>query len=184
MNSRTRVTRALTGLAGLALAASALTACGASDAEHNDADVAFATEMIPHHAQAVDMAEMVDGKDVDPEVAALASEIEDAQGPEIETMSGWLEDWDEPVPEAGAMESMDMTGMMSPQDMADLESAEGAEFQTMWLEMMVEHHQGAIEMAQAEQSEGEASEAIDLAEEIESAQSEEITVMDGLLSSS
>ena len=158
---------------------------GCSDsADHNAADVTFATEMIPHHAQAVEMAAMVDGKDVDPEVADLAAQISGAQEPEIETMSSWLEEWGEPVPDQGEPMTMDMPGMMSEDQMASLEAAEGAEFQTTWLELMVEHHRGAIDMAQTEQAEGEDAEALELAEDIEAGQAAEVTLMGDLLSGS
>jgi uncharacterized protein (DUF305 family) len=155
-------------------------------ASHNDADVTFATDMIPHHAQAVEMANLVDGKDVDPAVQQLAADIQAAQGPEIETMTGWLEEWGAAVPES--MEGMDMSGdmpgMMSPDDMAALAAADGADFQMMWLTMMIEHHQGAIEMAQTEQSDGEYAPAVELAGQIESAQTAEIAQMEDLLAGS
>lgn len=188
--------RRLGALASAAVLAGVLVGCGSDDNgssgdSHNDADIAFATDMIPHHAQAVEMAELVDGKDVDPEVQQLAADIEAAQAPEIKTMTGWLEDWDEDVPDTstsgmdhGGMDSSsDMPGMMSEDDMTALAAA-GAEFQTMWLTMMTEHHQGAIEMAQAEQEDGEYEPAITLAGEIESAQSDEITLMEDLLARS
>ncbi len=167
----------------LALGAATLAGCGAAE-EHNDVDVAFATEMIPHHAQAVEMAAMVDGKDVDPAVADLAAQIADAQEPEIATMSSWLEEWDEPVPDPSGSMPMDMPGMMSEDQMASLEAARGAAFQTAWLEMMVEHHEGAIDMAQTEQAEGEDTEAVALAEEIEAGQAAELIVMEDLLAGS
>ena len=167
----------------LALGAATLAGCGAAE-EHNDVDVAFATEMIPHHAQAVEMAAMVDGKDVDPAVADLAAQIADAQEPEIATMSSWLEEWDEPVPDPSGSMPMDMPGMMSEDQMASLEAAQGAAFQTAWLEMMVEHHEGAIDMAQTEQAEGEDTEAVALAEEIEAGQAAELIVMEDLLAGS
>ena len=193
-----------TGLAAVVvLALGGLTACGGDDGASgsggegfNDADVAFAQDMVPHHAQAVQMAQMVDGQDVSPEVAALAADIEAAQAPEIETMTGWLEEWGEEVPDTSMMGmdhsgmegmegmegmDMDMPGMMSSEEMAELDAATGAAFETMWLEMMIEHHEGAIEMAQAEQEDGEYAPAIALAEEIEAAQTEEIAVMEELL---
>lgn len=80
------------------------------------------------------------------------------------------------------MES-DMPGMMSADEMADLEKAKGAEFRRMWLEMLIEHHGGAIQMAQTEQSEGKYEPAVDLAEKIESAQHDEISTMQSLLGS-
>ncbi|QZY27744.1 DUF305 domain-containing protein [Nocardioides coralli] len=181
----------------------ALTACGGTDsdteaapADHNDQDVAFATEMIPHHAQAVEMSEIAAANAESPEVRDLAEDISAAQGPEIEVMSSWLDAWGEDVPDTdGGMGGMnhggsddmggmeDMPGMMSSDEMGDLESASGSEFDTMFLTMMIEHHEGAIEMAQTQQDEGEYPEAVDLAETIEETQTEEIQTMEDLLES-
>jgi hypothetical protein len=79
-----------------------------------------------------------------------------------ETMTGWLESWGEGVPDSimggndhGAMDHGDMPGMMSEEQMATLEDASGAEFDELFLRMMIEHHEGAIEMAQIEQADGE-----------------------------
>lgn len=174
---------------------------GCSDAEssggkgYNDADVDFASDMIQHHAQALEMVDLTLGRELDPEVVALTEEIRAAQAPEIETMADWLEDWDQPVPETsrdhanahaedhGASVEMDedMPGMMSAEEMDALEKATGEEFQSMWLEMMIDHHEGAVEMAAAEVDEGENAEAIALAEEIISSQEKEISTMRDLL---
>lgn len=176
------------------LAASLLTlaACGNEDdtdtsAGHNDADVTFAQEMIPHHQQAIEMAALADTRAESQEVKDLAADIEAAQDPEIETMTGWLESWGEDVPEEGMsgmdhgdMSSEDMPGMMSEDEMTDLEGA-GAEFDQMFLTMMIEHHEGAIEMAQTEQADGEFPDAIELAENIETAQTAEVQTMQDLL---
>ncbi len=196
---------ALTALTlGLALA---VTACGSNDSddtaaavsttEHNDADVAFATEMIPHHAGALVMVDMTSDRDLDPEVQTLAEDIRDAQAPEIETMSGWLTDWDEPIPatmrdhgnseEHGGHDMGDdmgtgMPGMMTGEDMNALEQVSDAEFQDMWLEMMVEHHKGAVQMAETEEAEGQYKPAVDLAKDIQKSQKAEIDTMQGLLS--
>lgn len=194
-----RTTRALSATAlGLTLAFGAA-ACGndtggdtsaeVSATEHNDADVAFASEMLQHHAQALTMVDLTEGRDLDPEVQQLADEIRAAQAPEIETFTGWLTDWDEEVPDTGdAMEGMeegemDMPGMMSAADMTALEQAPDSEFQTMWLEMMIEHHTGAIDMAEAETEQGQYKPAIDLAEQIAESQAGEIETMENLLAS-
>lgn len=166
----------------------------ASGEEFNDADVEFATDMIQHHAQALSMVDLTTGRKLTPEVEQLAEDIRMAQGPEIEQMTDWLTDWDQPIPETvrdhanahgdGEMEmDSDMPGMMSAEQMAELEAAKGPEFEQMWLEMMIEHHQGAIEMAQSEQAEGHHADAIDVAENIESAQQDEIATMEALLGS-
>jgi len=182
--------------AGLAL----MTACSATTtttttsdaakvASFNDADVQFATDMIPHHTQALSMVDLTVDKDLSPEVEALADDIRMAQTPEIEQMAGWLEEWGEPVPVTGRdhaghdMAAMDMPGMASMDDMAALENADGPEFEQMFLSMMIEHHQGAIEMAQTELDEGANAAAKKLASEIISAQEQEIATMQSLLSS-
>lgn len=183
----------LATLALLAAAPLALAACSedAPDAtSHNEADVTFAQEMIPHHQQAVEMAALAGDRAADPEVRELAADIEAAQEPEIETMTGWLEAWDEDVP-TGSMDHGDMghgssdamPGMMTAEEMADLEQAAGTEFDRMFLEMMVEHHSGALEMARTEQAEGENPDALALAEKIEADQEAEIAEMQQLLES-
>jgi uncharacterized protein (DUF305 family) len=161
--------------------------------EFNDADVAFATDMIPHHAQALSMVDLTLGRPLDPEVERLAEDIREAQAPEIEQMTDWLTSWDEPVPATMRdhsnadsdtdMDMGDMPGMMSAEDMTALEAASDAEFQDMFLEMMIEHHEGAVEMAKTEQSDGLFKPAIDLAEAIESSQTDEIEQMQDLLGS-
>lgn len=188
-------------LTAAVLSASLLTlaACGNDDdtdsgagagAGHNDADVTFAQQMIPHHQQAIEMAGLASTRAASQEVKDLAADIEAAQDPEIETMTGWLEDWGEDVPDEamagmdhGDMSSDDMAGMMSEEDMTALENSSGAAFDQMFLTMMIEHHEGAIAMAQTEQSDGEFPDATDLAEDIETAQTEEIETMQGLLGS-
>lgn len=152
-------------------------------ADFNDADVTFTTEMIPHHRQAVEMAELAETRAESPEVKDLAIRIMNAQDPEIETMTGWLTSWGKPVPEdmSGMDMSGSMPGMMSKDEMASLENTSDADFDQMFLAMMVEHHQGAIEMAKSEQSSGMFPEAIALAKQIESAQTDEIATMQALL---
>lgn len=74
---------------------------GGSTTDHSPADVAFATRMIPHHAQALQIADMTIGKDASPQVERLAERIRAAQQPEIDTMAGWLKEWGAPVPQTG-----------------------------------------------------------------------------------
>ena len=156
--------------------------------DFNDADVTFATDMIPHHRQAVEMAKLAETRAKSAKVKDLALKIMRAQDPEIQTMSGWLTAWGKPVPSASSsMGGMDMggasamPGMMSSADMAKLKNASGAAFDQMFLTMMIGHHNGAIEMAKTEQTNGKNAEAIALAQRIEQAQTNEITTMRGLL---
>jgi uncharacterized protein (DUF305 family) len=151
----------------------------AEGADFNDADVTFAQGMIPHHQQAVEMADLADGRAESPEVIDLAERIKAAQDPEIEQMQGWLEDWGQEMPEA--MDHEGMSGMMSEDDMTALEGASGAEFDEMFLTMMIEHHEGAIEQAETELDEGQNAEAVELAQTIIDAQQAEIEEMQGIL---
>jgi len=192
-------------------AALSLMGCGADSPDettsagggsgHNAADVAFASDMVQHHAQALTMVDLTAGRDLDPEVQELADGIRDAQVPEIETMVDWLTEWDEEIPATvrdhanadedhgmghGDMDTGmdgDMPGMMSAEDMTALEQAPDAQFEDLWLEMMIEHHEGAVEMARTEQTDGEYAAAIDLAEQIVESQSSEIEQMRALLDS-
>jgi uncharacterized protein (DUF305 family) len=161
-----------------------------SSSKHNAADVSFAQQMIPHHAQAVVMAKMAKTQASDPKVKALAADIEAAQRPEIAQMSGWLKMWGEKVPVTdtdsdgsgmGDMDSDDMPGMMSTGQMSRLGKASGALFDRMWLQLMVQHHEGAIEMAKVEQRDGQSADAVALAKTIEAGQTAEISTMQEML---
>ncbi|MGI5376870.1 DUF305 domain-containing protein [Streptomyces sp. CA-251387] len=168
---------------------SADSTAGASADAHNDQDVSFAQGMIPHHQQAVEMAEMAADRASSAQVKDLAARIRKAQDPEIETMSGWLKAWGEDVPLA--MPGMDhsgghsggsgMAGMMDQKDMDELMKASGKAFDTMFLTMMVEHHEGAVEMATTEKEKGQYGPATDLADAIITAQTAEIQEMNKLL---
>jgi uncharacterized protein (DUF305 family) len=146
---------------------------------HNDQDVMFAQMMIPHHQQAIEMAQLAANRAKSPEVKALARQIEQAQDPEIKTMTGWLTQWGAQVPEGGGhgMDHGGASGMMSPEDMARLEDASGAEFDKMFLTMMVEHHEGAITMAKQQQAKGTFAPAKTMAGTIITTQTAEITEM-------
>jgi uncharacterized protein (DUF305 family) len=152
----------------------------------NDADVAFVQGMIPHHRGAIVMAQLADGRAQDPEVQDLADRIEAAQGPEIQTLTGWLEEWNEPLPDEdmGGMVhgsgGMDMEGM-SEEDMAALDSAFGTDFDRLFLDLMVDHHRGAVDMAETEIAEGSNPDAVDMARGIVGSQTAEIQEMETLL---
>ncbi|MGK4219143.1 DUF305 domain-containing protein [Kocuria marina] len=159
--------------------------------EHNDADTMFAQMMIPHHEQAVQMSEVMLAKDdLDPDIEALANKIVAAQGPEIDQLKTMLETWGEPTSmESGGMEGMDhgsdsgagMEGMMTEEQMQELEAAEGTEAAEMYLTMMTAHHRGAIDMAQEEVAEGQNPQAIEMAQKVIEDQEAEIQEMERLL---
>jgi len=148
-------------------------------ADVNNADMQFTMMMIPHHEQAVEMADMILAKDgIDERVITLAEQIKAAQGPEIELMESWLDDWGARM---GDVDGMDRGGMMSGADMQALEDATGVEASRLFLEQMIVHHEGAIDMAQAEVDSGENADVIALAEDIIASQTAEITAMENIL---
>lgn len=212
------------GLAGLAVSATLLSACAggpenresaapasssvsssvsvsAEASAHNDADLAFARGMIPHHEQAIQMSDMLLAKQgVDTSVVSLAQEIKAAQGPEIEEMQVWLQQWGgapapgdmpgDPMPghdmSGGGMGDMPAMGggghgMMSAADMAALQNAQAAAAGRLFLEQMIEHHEGAITMAQKEIDQGQFPAAIEMARNIVASQQAEIDEMRALL---
>ena len=176
-----------------------------SDTEHTAQDVGFARSMVQHHAQALSMIDLTMGRDLEPGLVALAEQVRSTQAPEIELMSDWLVSWDEEVPAtmrdhslaghgvhspAEAMAELeeregqamaDMPGMLTADQLASLEDASDAEFATRWLELMIAHHEGAVEMARTQQAAGTFRPAIELAEEIERSQAAEIETMRDLL---
>jgi uncharacterized protein (DUF305 family) len=184
------------GSGGSAAASSSADAGSASSTEgFNNADVTFVQGMIPHHRGALAMAQLADGRAQDPRVIDLAGRIKAAQDPEIKTMTGWLEEWGEPVPGAGetsaGMEGMDTGGMgmggadtsgMSAEDMAALKAASGAQFDRMFLDMMIKHHQGAVDMAKTEIADGTYPNTVSMARDISDSQTAEIQEMQTLLS--
>jgi uncharacterized protein (DUF305 family) len=172
--------------------------------EHNDTDVTFAQGMIVHHRGAIAMADLAQERAQNPEVQALAERISTAQGPEIDTMVSWLEAWGEDVPRGMSMEGMSSGGggsaggghgmtdagsahpardMDMEASMTELDAVPAAEFDRAFLEMMTEHHQGAVQMAQTEQADGQNPEALELAATIEVDQTREIEEMRQLLQS-
>lgn len=183
--------------AAMSTAPSPATSSTADAQAHNDADVAFATGMIPHHQQAIEMSDMLLAKQgIDSQVVSLANAIKAAQGPEIEQMQGWLTHWGAattPSPSTGMpghdmpghdmSGGTDMTGMMSQADMTALQNSQGAEASRLFLTQMIEHHNGAITMAQQEIDGGQFPAAVELARSIVTSQQHEITTMQGIIDS-
>ena len=171
--------------------------------QHNSADVMFNQMMIPHHQQAVEMAGLVESRTQNPAVRQLATAIAGAQQPEIDQMTARLKSWGVPLTtsddagheghsmpghsmsgESMSDESMSggsMSGMMSEQQMAAMTAASGAQFDTLWLQGMIAHHEGAVEMANTELAQGIDPGSRELATQIKNSQQAEITQMKGLL---
>ncbi len=184
-SSALTVTLALIGCSSTtnqATLGSSPTSISSAAANFNDPDIAFATQMIPHHQQAVEMADLVLAKNgVDSRVTELATKIKAAQDPEIVTMTVWLKAWGQPAPVP--MHGMAMNGLMSPADMDALKNASGPDSSKLFLQQMVQHHQGAIDMAKEELNTGKNTDAMALAKKIVTDQTTEIATMKILLKS-
>lgn len=160
----------------------------AAGASFNQADVTFTQGMIPHHQQAVEMADMA----LDLKVGAgekvrdLASRIKSGQNPEIEMMNGWLGAWGQTMPMDmdHGQDMASMNGMMSAQEMSSLGMMTGPEFDSMWMDMMIRHHEGAIAMAQTVKAVGSNTDVLALADQVITAQQGEIAEMNTLLAGS
>ncbi|GLY33386.1 DUF305 domain-containing protein [Kineosporia sp. NBRC 101731] len=155
----------------------------------NDADVTFASGMIPHHAQAVEMADLALTKASSAKVKDLAEKVKAAQAPEIQTLSGLLSSWNQPAPStegSDSMEGMDhgdaghADSMMTSEQMDDLEAASGADFDRMWVDMMIKHHEGAVAMGKTEVADGTDAQATQLAQTVIDAQTTEIAELKSL----
>ncbi len=148
-------------------------------------DSMFSQMMLPHHAQAVQMADLVPERTDTPEVLALAREIKDAQQPEVDRMTAWLTEWGLEVDDdpAESTERADVEGMLTEAELQELRDASGAEFDRLWLEGMLAHHEGAVTMAEAVLSAGVHRPTLTLAEEILRARQTEITRMRAMLGS-
>jgi uncharacterized protein (DUF305 family) len=120
------------------------------------ADIDFMSHMIGHHAQAIEMSEMAESHGASSGVKTLASRIINAQRDEIATMQRWLRARNQPVPDAspgammmnmgGTMHPMLMPGMLTPEQMKQLDEARGKEFDRLFLTGMIQHHRGAVQM--------------------------------------
>ena len=173
-----------TDSAGTPSTSGATTSVVESQARFNNADIAFLDGMYPHHAQAVEMADMVAGRTDTAKVVALAAAIKAAQQPEMDRMTAWLQQWGQPVPASGMDHGSSMDhgdGMMSADRMAALMALSGTEFDRQWLTMMIEHHEGAVETANVELADGENPDAKQMAADIVTAQQREIADMQAAL---
>jgi uncharacterized protein (DUF305 family) len=179
----------------IALVAVALLAGCASAPDnrpYDDADVLFATEMIPHHQQAVAMAALAPAHGASRPVQAVASQISAEQIPEIAQLRGMLAEWGQSAPTAAPMGGMPgmggggtladaAPGMMTAEEMTQLEAAGGPAFDRAFLQMMITHHQGALTMAKAELADGRDPDATLMAQNISDAQQASIELMQRLL---
>ena len=186
-------------LTAVALAAAALLfgACGSHDmgsmdtgsmdtddstpesADFNDADVIFTQMMIPHHQQAIEMSDIA----LDPNsqasaaIIALATQIKEAQDPEISQMKNLLTNWGKSMEMGSMHHSSMMDGMLSLEEMDTLGQLKGAEFDKAWAKGMIAHHEGAIAMANEVLANGKNNEILALANAVVSEQTAEIKTL-------
>jgi uncharacterized protein (DUF305 family) len=160
------------------------------DEEPSHADIAFMQMMVPHHAQAVEMAELAKRHAVDPGVRRMAARIRAAQGPEILMMSAWLEregvEVSQPGDDPGDYDHSEhghdpMMGMLTEAQMTELARARGTRFDRLFLEGMIRHHQGAVRMAENLAAEGTDVLVTELAADVHVTQNAEIARMRELL---
>ena len=167
----------------------------ADEGERSAADVMFVRMMIPHHDQAIEMSDIILAKsDIPADITALAEKIKAEQAPEIDQMEAWLDQWGQPpgprdghrghggggMPVMGNDMSM-MDGMLSADELQQLFDAEGTDAARLYLEQMIAHHEGAIDMAQGEVADGTYQPTVDLARSIIDTQQQEIARMREML---
>lgn len=185
-----RLVKVLSAVVALT-AAVALSGCSKSSdhsqpagdpASHNRADVEFATNMLPHHQQGLDLSAMAPDNSSNPQLIKFASGIAAAQGPQIQTLKGFIVQWSEKAnTQAGDKANITVHGMVDQATMTKLGSLHGADFDRLWLQSMIGHHRGAVEMAQAEIDNGVNTGAVTMAHNIVTTQQAEIDQMTKLL---
>ncbi|NYV76443.1 DUF305 domain-containing protein [Streptomyces sp. UH6] len=149
------------------------------DDSPNSADVSYVRMMIEHHEQALEMARLAPDRAESKEVRGLASRIADVQGAEIDMMEGWLDEHGSGK-DAGAHGHQGMRGMATPEQMKQLEAADGAEFDGLFLDLMTAHHEGAIAMAADVKANGNNIRAEEMADDVIATQTTEIARMDAM----
>ena len=147
-------------------------------ASHNADDIVFAQMMIPHHQQAVELAALAPEHSTNPALLTLATTISAEQQPEIQAMKALLLQWEA---DPNGMPGHDMQGMVDDATMTKLGTLNGPAFDTLWLQSMIGHHQGAIEMANTEIAKGKSADMIAMAKTMVSAQQAEINQMKQML---
>lgn len=142
----------------------------------NAADVKFVQDMVLHHQQAQDMALMAPSRAASTKLKGLAARIKDSQTPEIQYMRSWLQDQGQRIPDHHAAHE-DMPGMATPEQLESLRAASGKNFDTLFLELMINHHLGAIEMSTRVLSGGSHIKIEELANDVAVTQTAEIRRM-------
>src|SRR5690606_14572803 len=144
------------------------------------ADVHFMQGMIAHHAQAIHMTRLAEGSGASPQVLRFAQKIDQSQITEIILMQNWLDDRDQVVPDTSSWRTMTMPGMLTETELGQLASARGSDFDRLFLELMIRHHEGALQMVDDLHATPRAAQEVDvsvLATEVRLVQTAEIDAM-------
>jgi uncharacterized protein (DUF305 family) len=147
---------------------------------YSEADVEFVTAMVPHHAQALEMAELAPDRAADARVRTMADRIAAGQGPEIAAMQAWLADHGLPEADTDPGHDHEMRGMVTGEQMTQLLAADGAQFDRLFLTRMIAHHEGALEMANR-LGQGTHPLVMEMAKDVSATQSVEIARMQEVL---
>jgi uncharacterized protein (DUF305 family) len=148
------------------------------------ADVEFMQGMIAHHAQAIVMSRMAESHGANPQVLKLSNKIDQSQVPEIRIMQGWLQRNHQYVPDTSSWHNVMMSGMLTPEQLKQLDAARGVEFDRAYLQMMIQHHAGALRMVDDLFNSALAGQEVDVnvfANDVVTAQTTEIGIMQKLL---
>ncbi|MES3036021.1 MAG: DUF305 domain-containing protein [Gemmatimonadota bacterium] len=149
-----------------------------------EADVRFMQMMIAHHAQAVVMSRMAGARGASPRVLKLAQKIDLAQAGEIALMQDWLRAYAQFVPDTSSWRTMSMAGMLTAQELAELESSRATDFDRLFLQRMIRHHEGALSMVADLLKTPRAAQEVDInvfANDVETTQTAEIGLMRQML---
>jgi uncharacterized protein (DUF305 family) len=154
-------------------------------ARYTKADVEFMQGMIAHHAQAIVMSRMAEANGANPQVLKLSRKIDQSQVPEIQIMQEWLRRYNQFAPDTSSWQHMQMTGMLTTEQLKELETSKGVAFDRAFLKYMIMHHEGALKMVEDLFASPQAGQEVDVsvfANDVVTAQTAEIGIMRRLLS--
>mgnify|MGYP001188951206 FL=1 len=171
----------MSGMAGMGMPGHIMIPKGAI---YTVADVQFMQGMIAHHAQAIVMSRMAEAHGANPQVLKLSKKIDQSQVPEILIMQKWLRRYDQHAPDTASWHTMRMDGMLTHEQLKQLEAAKGVEFDRAFLQLMIQHHAGALKMVDDLFAAPRAGQEVDVnvfANDVVTAQTGEIGIMQRLL---
>lgn len=171
--------------AAFTLALLALTGCTESrapeNASFNEADLKFVEQMIPHHQQAVQLADLAETRAEDEEVRSIAMDISFIQAIEVEELQGWLLDWGISHGTDDHDDHGDMAGMLTDEELQSLDAASGTDFDLLFSQLMVKHHEGAIDAARSVLNDGKSADVKGFAESVIETQTAELEELQSII---